>query len=128
MKFEVVEPEDQDEAPEGEDAQAAAGPPAPADPGTGEPASDDPARHRIERIAERTNSQVKADIATARAALGKLWSTIAEKDPLESDSRHIEPLDDAEPPPIFRPSAFSPAPRPPADDGGGPGGDHAARP
>ncbi|MGQ4271692.1 hypothetical protein [Nocardiopsis changdeensis] len=128
MKFEVVEPEDQDGAPEGEDAEAAARPPAPADPGTGDPAVDDPARNRIERIAERTNSQVKADIATARAALGKLWSTIAEKDPPESDSRHMEPLDDAEPPPVFRPSAFSSAPRPPADDAGGPDGDDAARP
>lgn len=116
MKFEVVEPEDQDGAPEGEEAGAAAGPPAPAEPGDGGPAPGDPGRNRIERIAERTNSQVKADIATARAALGKLWATVAATDSAESDSDHTGFGDGTEPPLEFRPSAFSPAPRPSIDD------------
>ncbi len=115
-----MEPEDGDGVPEGEDAGttegAAAGPLASGDPGDGDPAPGDPGRNRIGRIAERTNSQVKADIATARAALGKLWSTISETGSANSDSRHMEPLGDAEPPPDFRPSAFSPGPRTPTDD------------
>ncbi|CAL9477797.1 hypothetical protein SUDANB121_02988 [Nocardiopsis dassonvillei] len=120
MKFEVVEPDDWDGPPEAGEVETAGGPPAPADQGDGGPEARDPGRSRIERIAEQVNSQVKADIATTRAALGKLWATVAETNPSHSDSRHTDPVSGVEPPPEFRPSAFSPAPRP-RGDGGGPG-------
>lgn len=113
MKFEVVESEDWDGVPEAGGAETSAEPSSPTDTGEGGPGAGDPARDRIERIAEHVNSQVKADIATTRAALGKLWATVAATNAPESDSDHTEASGADAPPAEFRPRAFSPAPSAP---------------
>ncbi|MDE3723912.1 hypothetical protein PWG71_21180 [Nocardiopsis sp. N85] len=113
MKFEVVESDDWDEVPPdgGTDTSAEADP----EPGKESRAAEE--RNPIELIAEQVNSQVKADIAATRAAIGNLWSAIAAA---KSDPHHSTSTTSPVAPTEFRvsPAPSSPvAPPTPTADG-----------